>query len=450
MLDILLTNGVYPDFQSGQMKRANVGIENGHIAFLGRGVPEARLQIGAAGKVVSPGFIDIHMHEEDFARDGRHYDISRRMLEMGVTTVCGGNCGHSRQPLSVFKEILRELGGAPVNYTMQTGYNVLRSQDGLRPHDPSTQEQREKYRRQLAAELAQGANGISFGIEYDPAITYEEMLFAVTASEDPNHMVSIHYRNDAIKNIDPVREMVRFSRDIRPRLQISHLSSCSAYGQMRQALELINSAMESDPGLDYDTYPYNAFSCTIGSTVFDEGCLENWGKDYGDIMLTGEPYRYVRCTEEIFRDARENYPTMLAVAFSMREDEIRLAVKNPRGMIASDGLLRGGGGHPRAAGTFPRVLGRYVRETGELSLIDALRKMTLAPADRLRLFSKGRIQVGCDADITVFDPATIIDRADFGRLEPPEGIEYVFIGGDMALEKGRIVNDRLGRFLPFR
>ena len=222
------------------------------------------------------------------------------------------------------------------------------------------------------------------------------------------------------------------------------------FSSPEKALELINSAMETDPGLDYDTYPYNAFSCSIGSTVFDEGCLENWGRDYSDILLTGEPYRYVRCTEEIFRDARENHPAMLAVAFSMREEEIRLAVKNRRGIIASDGLLRGGSGHPRAAGTFPRVLGRYVREAGELSLMEALRKMTLAPADRLRLFQKGRIRLDCDADITVFDPKTIIDRADFGDLEPPEGIEYVLIGGEVAMEKGRAVNRRLGRFIPFR
>ena len=141
---------------------------------------------------------------------------------------------------------------------------------------------------------------------------------------------------------------------------------------------------------------------------------------------------------------------MLAVAFSMREEEIRMAVANRKGMIASDGLLRGGSGHPRAAGTFPRVLGRYVREAGELSLIEALRKMTLAPADRLRLFQKGRIRLDCDADLTVFDPRTIIDRADFGDLEPPEGIEYVLIGGEAAMEKGRAVNRRLGRFIPFR
>lgn len=450
MLDILFVNGTYPDYRSGRMTGASIGVRNGIIDYIGSGVPEARVRIDAAGKVVSPGFIDIHMHEEDFEKDGRRYCIGDRMLEMGVTTVCGGNCGHSRQPLRVFKEILRELGGAPVNYTMQTGYNVLRTRDGLGPHTPSTQEQREKYRRELIAELQEGANGISFGIEYDPAITYDEMLFAVTASDDPNHLVSAHYRNDALKNIDPVRELVRFSREIRPRFQISHLSSCSAYGNMQEALDLINSAMERDRGLNFDTYPYNAFSCPIGSTVFDEGCLENWGKTYSDIMLTGEPYRYVRCTEEIFRDARENYPAMLAVAFSLREKDIRLAVKNPAGMIASDGLLKNGSGHPRAAGTFPRVLGRYVREAGELPLIDALRKMTLEPANRLRLFTKGRIAEGCDADITVFDPETIMDRADFGRLEKPDGIEYVLIGGDMAIENGVTVHRRLGRFIPFR
>lgn len=449
MLDILLRNGSYPDFEERSIKRGNIGIEGKTIVYIGDGLPEARLCIDVSGKVVSPGFIDIHMHEEDFCKDGKRYIISRHMLEMGVTTVCGGNCGHSRQPLSEFKRVLKELGGSPVNYCMQSGYNTLRTRDGLGPHTQSTEEQRAKYRQELREELMEGSFGISFGIEYDPAISFDEMLFAVTASDNSNHLVSAHYRNDAIYNLDPVREMIRLSREIKPRFQISHLSSCSAFQNMKEALELIGEAKKTDPDLDFDTYPYNAFSCSIGSTVFADGCFDGWKKSYGDVMLAGDPYKNVYCTKEIFKDARENYPDMLAVAFVLDENDIELAVNSHMGMIASDGLLKGGNGHPRAAGTFPRVLGRYVRERGSISMIEALRKMTKAPADRLRLFNKGQIKVGYDADITVFDPDTIQDRADFGYLGKPDGIEYVFIGGDVAIEKGETVNLRLGRFIPF-
>ncbi len=450
MLDILLINGRYPDFGENSVKKGNIGIEGSLIGYVGEDEPEARLTIDVSGKIVSPGFVDIHMHEEDFAKDGKRYIISERMLEMGVTTVCGGNCGHSRQPLAVFRKTLEELGGAPVNYCMQSGYNTLRRRDGLGPHDESTDIQREKYRDALREELAEGSFGISFGIEYDPAISFDEMLFAVSASDNKDHIVSAHYRNDAIWNLDPVKEMIRLSAAIRQRFQISHLSSCSAFQNMKESLELIEKARITDPGLDFDTYPYNAFSCSIGSTVFDDGCFEGWKKTYKDVMLAGDPYKNVYCTEEIFNDARKNYPDMLAVAFVLDENDIELAVNSSMGMIASDGLLRGGNGHPRAAGTFPRVLGRYVREKGSISLIDALRKMTRTPSYRLRLFNKGQIKEGYDADITVFDPDTIIDRADFGALEKPCGIEYVFIGGDIAIERGKTVNQRLGKFIGFR
>lgn len=449
MLDILLVNGRYPDYDDDSIKAGNIGIGGRTIAYIGNDTPDSGLTIDVKGKIVSPGFIDIHMHEEDFGRDGKRFIISQRMLEMGVTTVCGGNCGHSRQPLAEFKRVLNELDGAPVNYCMQSGYNTLRTRDGLGPHQQSTEAQRERYREELRKELAEGSFGISFGIEYDPAISFDEMLFAVSASEDSNHLVSAHYRNDAVLNLDPVREMIRLSREIRPRFQISHLSSCSAFRNMREALKLIADAKKTDPGLDFDTYPYHAFSCSLGSTVFDDGCFEAWQKSYGDVLLTEEPYKNVYCTEEIFRDARKNYPNMLAVAFVLDENDIELAVNSKMGMIASDGLLRGGNGHPRAAGTFPRVLGRYVREKQSITMMDALRKMTKTPADRLRLFSKGQIKEGYDADITVFDPETIIDKADFGSLERPEGIDYVFIGGDMAIEKGETINQRLGRFIAF-
>ncbi|MBR1990488.1 MAG: amidohydrolase family protein, partial [Firmicutes bacterium] len=155
------------------------------------------------------------------------------------------------------------------------------------------------------------------------------------------------------------------------------------------------------------------------------------------------------CTEEIFEDARKNYPDTLAVAFVMNEDEIRDAIVNEKGIVASDGLITLGKGHPRAAGTFPRVLGKYVREEKALPLIEALRKITLAPADRLGLKTKGRLEEGCDADITIFDPETIIDKADFTHIERPEGIEYVIIGGQIAVKQGENINERLGRFIPY-
>jgi len=449
MYDLLIVNGIYPDFAAGEMVKKNIGVSEGKIAYIGDEQPEASRVIDAEGKVVSPGFIDIHMHEENFGVDGEEYIISNMMLEMGVTTAVGGNCGNSRQPLKEFKRVLNEKGGAPVNYIMLAGYNSCRVRHGYGKYDTVSPEQQIPLLEDLKADMAEGAYGISFGIEYDPAITFEEMINAIKISDDPHHIVTAHYRDDSKGSIDAINEMIRISESIPQKFQISHLSSCSAMGTMDVCLKLIDEAMERNPKLDYDTYPYAAFSTRIGSAVFDDGCFDSWGKTYEDILLTSEPYRNVRCTKEIFEDARANYPTMLAVAFVMNEDEIRDAVVHHNGMVASDALLNGGKGHPRAAGTFPRVLGKYVREEKAISLIDALSKMTIRPADRLELAAKGRIEIGCDADITIFDPETIIDGATFSELKKPEGIEYVFIGGQEALRDGDIVNGRLGRFMSY-
>lgn len=454
MLDVLIINGTCPDYEAGKMVKKNVGIKDGKIAYLaepaeGAPLPEAAEIIDAGGKVVSPGFIDIHMHEENFAREGKDYVISQMMLDMGVTTAVGGNCGVQYQTLAEFKQILKDHGGSPVNYIMLAGYNWYREQQELGHYDKASQAQMDNIRREMEKELAEGAWGISFGIEYDPGITYEEMLYATKASEDPNHLVAAHYRSDCIGNIDSIREMVKLSSEIPQKFQISHLSSCAAMGLMQESLDCINSAIAANPKLNYDTYPYNAFSTEIGSAVFEDGCLDNWGKDYDSILLTDDPYKNVYCNEEIFLKARAEYPQMLAVAFVMNEEEIGKAITNPNGMVASDAIINHGGGHPRAAGTFPRVLGKYVREEKALPLIDALRKMTLEPAKRLGLDTKGRLKEGADADITIFDPDTIIDKADWTHLQAPEGIEYVLIGGQKAIEKGKKVNDRLGRFLSY-
>lgn len=453
MLDLLIINGSCPDYEAGEMVQKNIGLKDGKIAWMGAAgaeLPEAAEVIDAAGKVVSPGFIDIHMHEEKFLTEGKDYSISQMMLDMGVTTAVGGNCGEQYQRMSEFKAVLEDLGGAPVNYVMLAGYNTFRVKMGIGRYEHATQEQMEELKKSIQEELAEGAWGFSFGIEYDPGITYEEMLFACGASDNPNHLVSAHYRADCIDDIASIDEMVKLSAAIPQKFQISHLSSCSAIGQMQPSLDCINKAMETNPKLNYDTYPYNAFSTTMGSAVFEDGCLDAWKKDYDSILLTDDPYKNVYCTEEIFKKARAEYPGMLAVAFVMNEEEIAAAIANKNGMVASDGIINNGNGHPRAAGTFPRVLGKYVREDKVVSMVDALRKMTYEPAKRLGLEAvKGQLSVGADGDIVIFDPQTIIDKADFAHLEGPVGIEYVLIGGQKAIAEGKKINDRLGRFMPF-
>ncbi|MCD1147811.1 amidohydrolase family protein [Peptoniphilus sp. KCTC 25270] len=452
-MDVLIKNCQYPDFLEGKMKKGNIALEEGKILWIKDSIhkedeEEAENTIDGEGKVLSPGFIDIHMHEENFLIEGKEYIIANMMLEQGVTTCVGGQCGVLRQKVDDFRQIIEEMGGSPVNYITLTGYNTLRTVKGIGRHEQPTEEQLQELIEEVNLEIHKGSFGVSFGIEYDPGITLDEMLEVVWSIPDEEILVAAHFRQDGMGAIESIEEMIEIQNKIKQKFQISHLSSCSAMGQMKETLDRIEKGIEENPNLSFDMYPYNAFSTSMGSEVFSEGCFIHWEKDYEDILLTDEPYKNVRCTQEIFDECREHYPNMLAVAFVMNEEEIEMALAHKEGMIASDGIINNGNGHPRAAGTFPRVLGRYVREKGVLSMYDALRKMTYVPAERLKLSEKGRIEEGMDADLVLFDPETIIDCATYEDISlKPEGIEYVWIDGQFAIKDGKVVNNRLGNYL---
>ncbi len=448
MLDILIQSGQYPDYEKGKMVNGDIGIKDGKILKVGRITESAEKIILAEGKIVSPGFIDIHMHEEDFNNEGEEYVISKMMLKMGVTTCLGGNCGLQHQSVKEFRDSISRLGGCPVNYMLLAGYNSMRSNFGVGRYEISTKKVIQQISEKLKEEIKNGAWGISFGLEYDPGISFEEVLSVLNGQPQDDIFVSMHYRDDSAGASEAIKEMIDIARLSRKKFQISHLSSCSAMGQMRDALKEINNAIIQNPKLDYDTYPYNAFSTHIGSAVFNDGCFERWNKSYDSILLTDEPFKNCFCDKELFEKVRKEYPEMLAVAFVMNEEEIAESICNVNGMIASDGIINNGNGHPRAAGTFPRVLGKYVRETGCISMIDALRKMTFEPAKRLGLIEKGQIREGFDADITIFDPKTIRDGANFEEINiEPSGVEFVILNGNIALGQGKVINDRLGCFL---
>ena len=451
MTTLKIINGKIPNFDEMKLEEKDVLIKDGKIEKIGKIEEEADQVIDAKGKVVSPGFIDIHMHEETLENVEDPYFTSYYELKMGTTTCVAGNCGNNRQSVKEFKDYI-DKNGAPVNYLSFIGHNYLRNQVGIDDrYRAATDEEIDKMKELIKETLPLGILGISYGIEYSPGIDFKELVEITKALDSKDYLLSAHYRSDGEKSVESIEEMVKISTESGVPMQIAHIGSCSAFGFMKETLDMIKEYKDKGADVMADCYPYDAFATFIGSAVFDDGCFERWDKTYSDILLTEEPMKNVRCDKETFEKARKEYPNMIAAALVMREEEVIEALKAPFVFVGSDSLFRKDMGHPRGAGSFPRVLGRYVREMGELSLIDALWKMTLGPAERLSLSHKGQIKEGMDADITIFDPDTVEDGATFAEPTlPPVGISHVILGGKVAVENNEVKEGRLGRFIKYK
>ena len=447
---ILIKNGTVIDPANHVYSRQNLWIEDGKIAGYGDDLTmEASFDrvIDASGLVAVPGFIDIHMHEDPIdAGTGRPDTcISRCMLRMGVTTVLGGNCGINVYDPAEYLD-RTDRYGMPVNIALMAGQTWAREKAGAADkYGPVSAAQLEEEKRILRGALDAGCFGVSFGIRYVPGLDRNELLETAGVCGREKHLISAHVRDDAAQIFGAVEEFLDIGRTLGLRTQVSHVGSMGGYGQMKELLAILD--RERAMGLDVlcDCYPYYAFSTRIGETTYDDGFLERYRADYSCIELCEGPYKGMRCTEAIFNELRENAPETITVGHVMKPEDVDLALLHPGVMLASDGLMDAGQGHPRAAGTFPRFIDRYVK-TGKLTLFRAVEKMTAMPAGRLGLTSQGHLGVGADADIVLFDPETIKDNATFSQPDlPPDGIEYVLIGGKIAARHGTIVDAGLGK-----
>ena len=407
----------------------------------------ADLVINAEGKIVCPGFIDIHMHEDPYdpEADILSCNIAKTMVRMGVTTAVGGNCGSNcAQPDRYLDAVDRH--GTAVNMALLAGHTFLRNQcggtDKYSPVDDSVISEMVRLGEQY---LDAGCFGISFGVKYIPGTRWEEIIALSQLCRKGDKLVTSHVRKDVDGVFDACRELAEMGRQAGVKVQFSHIGSMGGYGQMARLLEQIEGYRSEGIDLMCDCYPYDAFSTEIGATTYDAENFAAYHSDYSHILLCDGPYAGQRCTREIFDEMRSSRPETMTVGYFMRQDEVDMALSAPYVMLGSDGLLVGEQGHPRAAGAFPRFLRQYAA-TGRLSLTDAIAKVTTMAARRLGLTGKGSLKPGCDADIVIFDLERIKDNASYTQpVLAPTGIDWVLIGGEAAVQEGRLIREDLGR-----
>src|SRR6184192_1371767 len=452
--DLVLAGGRVLDPETGLDATRNVGIREGRIAAVTVEPLEARETLDVHGLVVAPGFIDLHAHGQDsesyryYAHDGVTTALE---LELGTYPVAswyavregrslinyGVSIGHvgARRALITHDE---SLPGAAAIADKSRSWTHGALQDAELPRLDSLVERG----------LAQGALGVGFGIAYTPGASREEILRLFRVAARHGVPCFVHLREGGRDpatggSVAALQEVIADAAATGASLHVVHVTSM---GQRDTPLllQLIRGARERGLDVTTEAYPYTAGSTALQSAVFDPGWQQRMSITYHDILYppTGE-----RLTRASFARLRRQGATV--VIFQIPDSTVRQTLADSLVMVASDGISPHG--HPRLAGTHARVLGRYVRDSGALSLQDAVRKMTLLPAQRLErvvpaMRAKGRVQVGADADLTVFDAARVVDRATYERpAQFSEGIVHVLVHGVFVVRNSASVAAHPGR-----
>ena len=446
-MDLAINNGLIIDPKNKVHSKLNIAVSNGKVAEMSQNTLSADEVVDAEGMVITPGFIDAHMHEGDYDKATDSFDIGifECMLKMGVTTAIGGNCGSGPEDPGEYLDAADRLG-LPINLALLVPHDTLRRRVKADDKYQAVAIENIYVMKELAENwLDCGCIGISFGIRYIPGIDKRELHIVSEAALNSRKIIAAHIRDDASNVIPSIAELLEVANRFGIPVQISHIGSMGGYGQMEEVLAFID--FNRSKGLDVcaDCYPYTAFSTCIGETTYDEGFIDRYGASYEDIEIAEGPYRGTRCTEELFRKLRAEAPDTITIGHVMKDSEIKKALIHPGVLIGSDGFMHSGEGHPRAAGTFPSIISEYVRKRKLMSLNEAISKMTWQTAERFGIRG-GELGVGCAADIVVFNPEEIEDRATFENPTlPPKGIEYVALNGRIAVRAGEIINRSLGR-----
>lgn len=505
--DTIIRGGVIYNGEGGTPFKADIGIREGRIEAIGSSLGESADRIvSAEGMAVSPGFVDIHTHTDDNLIEA---PLGDSRIFQGVTTDIGGNCGSGPFPGkkhqdldSFYEEISKKRLG--INYGTFTGQGSLR-QFVVGDNDVRCSvEELERMKQILAIQMEQGSVGLSCGLEYTPGsyATNSEIAELCKVVAAYNGLFAIHMRNEDDRVEESVAEAIEIAKSSGVRLQISHLKAQNAanWHKAPNLIKLIERAESDGVNIAFDRYPYTAFSTGMSSFIpldMRQGTKDeiiarlkdrSTSQKIGEYAISrinrlGGPANVVvtSCKQEsnkvyigknleecsslsskgvwdFIRDLLiEESVSVSIIGFAMTEDNVKLFLSHRLGMPASDGSVYSPHGvlgntmpHPRSYGTFPRFLGKYCRDQKIISLQEAVKKCTSLPASRIGLKERGSLIPGYFADIVVFDPLKIEDKATFDNPHRfAEGICDVFVNGVWSVSNGKATGEMGGGVLKF-
>lgn len=471
--DTVIRNGQVADGTGAKLFAADVALKGDRIAAVGTpGSLKGDNEIDASGKVVAPGFIDVHTHDDTYIIDN---PLMAMKASQGVTTVVCGNCGISASPygrsdiphlisLSVkktenlgktFAEFAGKVDAArpAINGAFLVGHSTLRFDAmNLDVNRRATASEIGAMREQLDLALEQGAIGMSSGLFYPPAMaaTTDEVAEVAMPLGKWGAVYTAHMRDESEDILKSMDETFEIGRRAGAHIVVSHhkCAGRSNFGRMRETLPKFSDAMKQQE-IAFDVYPYVAGSTILRKDMLDRAdkVLISWsdsvtgvsGRDLRDIA------KEMGCSVD---EACDRLQPAGAIYFMMDEKDVQGAMSHSGAMIGSDGIPFDTHPHPRLWGTFPRVLGHYSRDLKLFPLEDAVRRMTSYSARHFRLAKRGEVKAGFYADLCIFDPATVIDTASFEKpISPAKGIDTVFCNGAIAWHDGKPGGGRTGRAL---
>jgi len=436
MLDYLLTNARIVDPESGSDFPGSLGIKEGKIESLYQAfapLPSAQETVDAQGGILLPGFIDVHAHSENSV------SCAEKLLSMGVTTALSGNCGYSTYDFPRFFGKY-EKSGYPINQLEQVGHSILRQKAGQSDINiPASAQEIEKMKRLAADAFSAGACGLSFGLEYDPGASPHEVIELSRTAAEEGRFLSIHGRFTEPDDLDSLREALDLAVITGATVIYSHLVYMYTGEGLKEALRIIEEYREKNAAIWVDSGMYTAFATIAGSPCFSEAQFLDNESEIKRLRAATGKYAGQFLDREKYLEMRTSQASESIIYDPGDTNDVFVAYSLPDVMVSTDCMEYPiGQGHPQGAATYPYFFRVLVKETGKLSLLEAVKRCTLLPAKVMGFETKGRLSPGMDADLVVLDWDNLRENADFpGIGDPgalPSGVKHVFVNGVLSIK----------------